>query len=266
MVECPPRRVNSPGGPAEPPGRAVFISRTGGPLDRGPAYLGRHGCFLVGSAPRAGRRRAGAVGASAPTAQPVLRRAGNADPAPRRRDVDRDCPRSPLKVVWDEAIARAVTSIELQHLIDRSEPGKALAVDGALGGVDRRLVQPASQPRRRPSAGACSRRCRGTWSRRPPSWTWPSSFGTSSARTPASTGRTRARTSWPEASPRLRRAPGDPQPRPGPRDDPGHAPGCAALWTALELVALRYALRTLAPAGRDVDLRPGLPTGAAAAP
>ncbi|RSM40926.1 DNA-binding response regulator [Amycolatopsis balhimycina DSM 5908] len=57
-----------------------------------------------------------------------------------------DCPRSPLKVVGDEAIARAVTSIELQHLGDRSEPGKALVVDGVLGGVERRLVLLASAP------------------------------------------------------------------------------------------------------------------------
>jgi DNA-binding CsgD family transcriptional regulator len=57
-----------------------------------------------------------------------------------------DCPRSPLKVVGDEKIARAVTSVELQRLADRSEPGKALVVDGVLGGVERRLVLLASMP------------------------------------------------------------------------------------------------------------------------
>lgn len=57
-----------------------------------------------------------------------------------------DCPRSPLKVVGDEAITRTVTSAELQRLADRSEPGKALVVDGVLGGVERRLVLLASMP------------------------------------------------------------------------------------------------------------------------
>jgi DNA-binding CsgD family transcriptional regulator len=57
-----------------------------------------------------------------------------------------DCPRSPLKVVGDETIAQAVTSVELQRLVDRSEPGKALVVDGVLGGVERRLVLLASMP------------------------------------------------------------------------------------------------------------------------
>lgn len=57
-----------------------------------------------------------------------------------------DCPRSPLKVVGDEAITRTVTSAELQRLADRGEPGKALLVDGVLGGVERRLVLLASMP------------------------------------------------------------------------------------------------------------------------
>lgn len=57
-----------------------------------------------------------------------------------------DCPRSPLKVVGDQAIADAVTSAELQRLVDRSEPGKALVVDGVLGGVERRLVLFSSMP------------------------------------------------------------------------------------------------------------------------
>ncbi|MCR6489347.1 response regulator transcription factor [Amycolatopsis sp. OK19-0408] len=57
-----------------------------------------------------------------------------------------DCPRSPLKVVGDQAIAEAVTSAELQRLVDRSEPGKALVVDDALGGVERRLVLLSSMP------------------------------------------------------------------------------------------------------------------------
>ncbi len=57
-----------------------------------------------------------------------------------------DCPRSPLKVVGDQAIADAVTSVELQRLVDRSEPGKALVVDGVLGGVERRLVLFSSMP------------------------------------------------------------------------------------------------------------------------
>ena len=57
-----------------------------------------------------------------------------------------DCPRSPLKVVGDETIAQSVTSVELQRLVDRSEPGKALVVDGVLGGVERRLVLLASMP------------------------------------------------------------------------------------------------------------------------
>jgi DNA-binding CsgD family transcriptional regulator len=57
-----------------------------------------------------------------------------------------DCPRSPLKVVGDQAIAHAVTSVELQRLVDRSEPGQALVVDGVLGGVERRLVLLASSP------------------------------------------------------------------------------------------------------------------------
>lgn len=57
-----------------------------------------------------------------------------------------DCPRSPLKVVGDEAITRTVTSAELQRLADRGEPGKALVVDGVLGGVERRLVLLASMP------------------------------------------------------------------------------------------------------------------------
>jgi DNA-binding CsgD family transcriptional regulator len=57
-----------------------------------------------------------------------------------------DCPRSPLKVVGDQAIARAVTSVELQRLVDRSEAGKALVIDGVLGGIERRLVLLASTP------------------------------------------------------------------------------------------------------------------------
>ena len=57
-----------------------------------------------------------------------------------------DCPRNPLKVSGDETIARAVTSVELQRLVERSEPGKALVVDGVLGGVERRLVLLASSP------------------------------------------------------------------------------------------------------------------------
>ncbi|SFW91748.1 helix-turn-helix transcriptional regulator [Amycolatopsis australiensis] len=57
-----------------------------------------------------------------------------------------DCPRSPLKVVGDEAIARAVTSAELRRLADRSEPGKPLVVDGVLGGLERRLVLFSSMP------------------------------------------------------------------------------------------------------------------------
>ncbi|SEC05009.1 DNA-binding response regulator, NarL/FixJ family, contains REC and HTH domains [Amycolatopsis tolypomycina] len=57
-----------------------------------------------------------------------------------------DCPRSPLKVVGDEAITQAVTSVELQRLVDRSEPGKALVIDGVLGGAERRLVLLASTP------------------------------------------------------------------------------------------------------------------------
>ncbi|MFG1641086.1 LuxR C-terminal-related transcriptional regulator [Amycolatopsis sp. NPDC049252] len=57
-----------------------------------------------------------------------------------------DCPRSPLKVVGDPAIAQAVTSVELQRLVDRAEPGAALVVDGVLGGVERRLVLFASSP------------------------------------------------------------------------------------------------------------------------
>ncbi|MGK3204718.1 helix-turn-helix transcriptional regulator [Amycolatopsis sp. MEPSY49] len=57
-----------------------------------------------------------------------------------------DCPRSPLKVIGDQAIADAVTSAELQRLVDRSEPGKALVVDGVLGGVERRLVLFSSMP------------------------------------------------------------------------------------------------------------------------
>lgn len=57
-----------------------------------------------------------------------------------------DCPRSPLKVVGDQAIADAVTSVELQRLVDRSEPGKALVVDGVLGGVERRLVLLSAMP------------------------------------------------------------------------------------------------------------------------
>jgi DNA-binding CsgD family transcriptional regulator len=57
-----------------------------------------------------------------------------------------DCPRSPLKVAGDQAIAQAVTSVELQRLVDRSEPGRALVVDGVLGGVERRLVLFASAP------------------------------------------------------------------------------------------------------------------------
>lgn len=57
-----------------------------------------------------------------------------------------DCPRSPLKVVGDQAIAGAVTSVELQRLVERSEAGKALVVDGVLGGVERRLVLLSSMP------------------------------------------------------------------------------------------------------------------------
>ncbi len=57
-----------------------------------------------------------------------------------------DCPRSPLKVVGDQAIAHAVTSVELQRLVERSEPGKPLVIDGVLGGVERRLVLLASMP------------------------------------------------------------------------------------------------------------------------
>src|SRR3954465_11882042 len=57
-----------------------------------------------------------------------------------------DCPRSPLKVVGDQAIADAVTSVELQWLVDRSEPGKALVVDGVLGGVERRIVLLSAMP------------------------------------------------------------------------------------------------------------------------
>ncbi|MEV7096973.1 LuxR C-terminal-related transcriptional regulator [Amycolatopsis sp. NPDC051045] len=57
-----------------------------------------------------------------------------------------DCPRSPLKVIGDEAITRTVTSVELQRLVDRSEPGKALVIDGVLGGVERRLVLLAAAP------------------------------------------------------------------------------------------------------------------------
>ncbi|WIY02743.1 LuxR C-terminal-related transcriptional regulator [Amycolatopsis mongoliensis] len=57
-----------------------------------------------------------------------------------------DCPRSPLKVVGDQAIADAVTSVELQRLVDRSEPGRALVVDGVLGGVERWLVLLSSMP------------------------------------------------------------------------------------------------------------------------
>lgn len=57
-----------------------------------------------------------------------------------------DCPRSPHKVLGDEAITQAVTSVELQRLVDRSEPGKALVTDGAFGGVERRLVLLASTP------------------------------------------------------------------------------------------------------------------------
>ncbi|MGW3964481.1 helix-turn-helix transcriptional regulator [Amycolatopsis sp. NPDC005003] len=57
-----------------------------------------------------------------------------------------DCPRSPLKAIGDEAITQAVTSVELQRLVDRSEPGKALVTDGVLGGVERRLVLLASTP------------------------------------------------------------------------------------------------------------------------
>ncbi|WP_103350419.1 response regulator transcription factor [Amycolatopsis sp. CA-128772] len=57
-----------------------------------------------------------------------------------------DCPRSPLKVIGDEAITQAVTSVELQRLADRSEPGTALVIDGVLGGVERRLVLLASKP------------------------------------------------------------------------------------------------------------------------
>ncbi len=57
-----------------------------------------------------------------------------------------DCPRSPLKVIGDEAITQAVTSVELQRLVDRSAPGKALVTDGVLGGTERRLVLLASTP------------------------------------------------------------------------------------------------------------------------
>ena len=55
-----------------------------------------------------------------------------------------DCPRSPLKVSGNETLA--VTSVELQRLVERSEPGKALVVDGVLGGAERRLVLLASAP------------------------------------------------------------------------------------------------------------------------
>ena len=57
-----------------------------------------------------------------------------------------DCPRSPLKVVGDEAISQAVTSVELQRLVDRSEPGRAVVLDGVLAGAERRLVVLASTP------------------------------------------------------------------------------------------------------------------------
>ncbi|UOX85653.1 LuxR C-terminal-related transcriptional regulator [Amycolatopsis sp. FBCC-B4732] len=57
-----------------------------------------------------------------------------------------DCPRSPLKVIGDETITAAVTSAELQRLVDRSEPGKALVIDGDLGGTERRIVLLASTP------------------------------------------------------------------------------------------------------------------------
>jgi DNA-binding CsgD family transcriptional regulator len=57
-----------------------------------------------------------------------------------------DCPRSPLKVVGDQAIADAVTSVELQRLVERSEPGKALVIDGVLGGVERRIVLLSAMP------------------------------------------------------------------------------------------------------------------------
>jgi DNA-binding NarL/FixJ family response regulator len=57
-----------------------------------------------------------------------------------------DCPRSPLKVIGDEEITGTVTSVELQRLVDRSEPGKALVIDGVLGGAERRLVLLASAP------------------------------------------------------------------------------------------------------------------------
>ena len=66
-----------------------------------------------------------------------------------------DCPRSPLKVVGDETIAHSVTSVELQRLVDRSEPGKALVVEGVLGGVERRLVLLASMPAVGRGAVAC---------------------------------------------------------------------------------------------------------------
>ncbi|GAB3160983.1 response regulator transcription factor [Amycolatopsis stemonae] len=57
-----------------------------------------------------------------------------------------DCPRSPLKVVGDQTIAQAVTSAELQRLVDRAEPGKPVVLDGVLGGVERRLVLFSSIP------------------------------------------------------------------------------------------------------------------------
>ncbi|MGW4524921.1 helix-turn-helix transcriptional regulator [Amycolatopsis sp. NPDC004378] len=57
-----------------------------------------------------------------------------------------DCPRSPLKVVGDQAIAQAVTSAELQRLVDRAKPGKPVVLDGVLGGVERRLVLFSSIP------------------------------------------------------------------------------------------------------------------------
>ncbi|MFI5844778.1 LuxR C-terminal-related transcriptional regulator [Catenuloplanes sp. NPDC051500] len=55
-----------------------------------------------------------------------------------------DCPRSPLAVDGDPAIAAAVTSTELLRLAGRGEPGTALLTDGLLAGTVRRLILIAS--------------------------------------------------------------------------------------------------------------------------
>ncbi|WP_432824698.1 helix-turn-helix transcriptional regulator [Dactylosporangium sp. CA-092794] len=57
-----------------------------------------------------------------------------------------DCARTPVGVSGDPAIAEAVTGTELLRLADRGEPGRALLVDGVLGGAERRLVLLASAP------------------------------------------------------------------------------------------------------------------------